>query len=225
MPNDHTMRNDDTGTTAESLIAKGRRQKQLNESEVLALFDDPDSDEAQALLDRLEEMGVEIISDSHDDAAFASDLDDADDGDLDLNGFDNGDHGLDFARIEAGALADDPVRMYLKEIGQVQLLDPDRETWLSSQIAACSLLDTVTQRLTAALSDGETPEPVDVLAAIYGHLLDHWRETLDRVAQFGVEPPLVDLLDQRDSEPAPQLERPGAVLRAALPGTGRLGSR
>ena len=194
MPNDHTMRNDDIGTTAESLIAKGRRQKQLNESEVLALFDDPDSDEAQALLERLEEMGVEIISDSHDDAGFTSDLDDSDESDLDLNGFDNGNHGLDFARIEAGALADDPVRMYLKEIGQVQLLDPDRETWLSSQIAACNLMDTITQRLTAALPEGQLPEPVDVLAAIYGHLLDHWRELLDRVAQFGVEPPLIDLL-------------------------------
>ena len=31
---------------------------------------------------------------------------------------------------------DDPVKMYLKEIGQVPLLDSNREMWLSTQIAA-----------------------------------------------------------------------------------------
>ena len=48
--------------------------------------------------------------------------------------------GADMPRVDPVTLADDPVRMYLKEIGQVQLLDPDRETWLSSQIAAFNLL-------------------------------------------------------------------------------------
>lgn len=42
----------------------------------------------------------------------------------------------DSARMDAAALSDDPVRMYLKEIGQVPLLSPARETWLSVQIAA-----------------------------------------------------------------------------------------
>ena len=32
--------------------------------------------------------------------------------------------------------SDDPVKMYLKEIGQVPLLDSNREMWLSTQIAA-----------------------------------------------------------------------------------------
>lgn len=40
---------------------------------------------------------------------------------------------------QSGALAaDDPVRMYLRDIGQVRLLDPNSETWLSSQMAALS---------------------------------------------------------------------------------------
>lgn len=33
-------------------------------------------------------------------------------------------------------LSSDPVRMYLKEIGQVELLDPDQEVWLAVQISA-----------------------------------------------------------------------------------------
>jgi RNA polymerase primary sigma factor len=51
------------------------------------------------------------------------------------------------ARLDSFALADDPVRMYLKEIGQVPLLDTNRETWLSAQIAAERLLEHLTDKL------------------------------------------------------------------------------
>jgi RNA polymerase primary sigma factor len=83
--------------------------------------------------------------------------------------------------------------MYLKEIGQVQLLDPDRETWLSSQIAACGLLATI-RRQFAADSSSLTPEPADYLSAIYEHLLTHWDRTLSLVGALKVDPPLADLL-------------------------------
>jgi len=178
---------DDTPATIRDLIAKGRREKQINESEVLALFDDPDSDEAQALFDQLEEMGVEIIADNH--GSTYLDMDSADHGDFDLDPAENG---FDVTRLEAAALADDPVRMYLKEIGQVQLLDPDRETWLSSQIAACALLAFLRERLSA--ESGRAPEPCDTLMAVYDHLLVHWDKTLIHIAEYGIEPPLVDLL-------------------------------
>src|SRR5512145_1848773 len=111
---------ENTAATIEALINKGRREKQLDENEVLALFEDPDSEEAQALFDQLEEMGVEIIS--HD-TGYESD-----DSDFDINGLDGVDNDLDLGRIDVVSLDNDPVRQYLKEIGQVRLLDPDRET-------------------------------------------------------------------------------------------------
>lgn len=171
--------------TVEELIAKGRRERQLDESEVLALFDDPDSDEAQALFDQLEELGVEIISDSHD-STYALDADDPEDNDLDdVNGFEGVENDLEIARIEANALADDPVRMYLKEIGQVQLLDPDRETWLSAQIAAFNYLTLLAQ---------DAGDPCDILVTVYDHLLVRWQRTLQGLDRFNLTPPQPEML-------------------------------
>lgn len=51
--------------------------------------------------------------------------------------------GLDDASISLAELADDPVRMYLKEIGQVPLLGPDQEIWLATQMMAERHLQTL----------------------------------------------------------------------------------
>jgi len=185
----------DTATAIERLIAKSRREKHIDESQVSRSFEDPDSEEVQAIFDQLEELGVEITADNHG-AGFSLDVGEPDEHELDLNGIEGDDSEVDVTRIEAASLADDPVRMYLKEIGQVQLLDPDRETWLSSQIAACNLLDTVTQRLDiqANEQDRPAPQPCDTLAEIYDHFVIHWKRTLSQTAQANVEPPLADLL-------------------------------
>ena len=191
----HNRQEDDRPQTIEELIEKGRRTKRLNESEILALFDDPDSEDVQAVFDQLEEMGVEILVDEGD----TPDLD-AEDGpeidlaDLDEHDLDSINHDVDLARLETSVLADDPVRMYLKEIGQVQLLDPDRETWLSAQIAACHLLNTVRQRLTNGRAEQAPPEAAETLAALYAHLLEHWAEMDGILKALNLEPPLIDLL-------------------------------
>ncbi|MBN1565713.1 MAG: hypothetical protein JXA10_17855, partial [Anaerolineae bacterium] len=188
MANDQKKHNTNQPATLDELIAKGRREKHLDESEILALFDDPDSEAAQAVFDQLEELGVEVVAGDQ-----SSDYEvDADDNDLDLNGLDTTDHDTIMPRVEVAALADDPVRMYLKEIGQVQLLDPARETWLSSQISACNLLAVTQQQLAEEFK--RIPTPSEVLAAIYDFLLAYWQDTLESLAPFKLEAPLADLL-------------------------------
>ncbi len=180
--------NQEAATTVEELIAKGRREKQLDEAEILSLFDDPDSEEAQALFDQLEELGVEIISDGTDSVY----VDEPDDVDLDMGDFEGTENDVDITRLEVTSLDNDPVRQYLKEIGQVQLLDPDRETWLSAQIAAYNLLMTTKQRLTA--QNECTPQPCELLITIYEHLLNHWQRVMTGVTKLNIEPPIADLL-------------------------------
>jgi len=170
----------------EALIAKSQRTKQVNESELHALFDDPDGDEAQAVYDRLDDLGVEIISDNT--SHYGIDLDESD---VEFNDLENG----DVVRIETSSLADDPVRMYLKEIGQVQLLDPDRETWLSSRIAAFGLLNTLRQAIPDRDPEHQSPSPGAILLAAYEHLVTHWKTMTGLVGQTkNVEMPQFDLL-------------------------------
>ncbi len=114
-----------TQTILRDLLEKGKREKQLDESEILELFDDPDSQAAQDFIEELETNGVEIVSGNE-----ADDDDDEDEADTDDVDDDED------ARSEPHTVSDDPVRMYLKEIGQVELLSQNHETWLSSQNAA-----------------------------------------------------------------------------------------
>ncbi len=188
MPNDLNRKHEDVPNAIKALLAKGRREKQLTESEILALFDDPDSDEAQTVLEQIEDLGIEIVSDPHT-THYTFDANGGDSTEFDL---DAAEDGADMPRVDPVTLADDPVRMYLKEIGQVQLLDPDRETWLSSQIAAYNLLATVTEQ--CAQETGHEPEPCDILQLVYRYLLTNWHNLLNQIPSFDIEPPLIDLM-------------------------------
>ncbi len=109
-----------------------------------------------------------------------------------LEDFDDDDLLNESLSIDAAALADDPVRMYLKEIGQVTLLDTNRETWLSTQIAAEHLLETFRDRLSSIKSEAELENPLDmaqVAELAYQHICRAWEFVVDGAMAFHVEPP------------------------------------
>jgi RNA polymerase primary sigma factor len=54
----------------------------------------------------------------------------------------------------AADLGDDPVRMYLKEIGQVRLLETQQEVWLAIQMSASRYLEQMRDRLRNCTSTG-----------------------------------------------------------------------
>ncbi len=107
------------------------------------------------------------------------DLEDLEDDDLALG---------ENARFDSFALADDPVRMYLKEIGQVPLLDTNRETWLSIQIAAERLLQEEIDRLCQP-EGSSLPEPQELVQALYGVVQRNWADVVQTAKRFKTEPP------------------------------------
>ncbi len=92
------------------------------------------------------------------------------------------------ARFDSFALADDPVRMYLKEIGQVPLLDTNRETWLSIQIAAERLLQEEIDLLCQP-EGSSLPSPQELVQALYGVVLRNWNDVVQHAKRFKTEPP------------------------------------
>lgn len=101
--------------------------------------------------------------------------------------------------LEALSLADDPVRMYLREIGQVPLLDSNRETWLSIHIAAEHQLQEVIDSLSVVQDDNDDglPSPVRVVELIYEELNRDWEEVMEGVEAFHAETPnFIKLVDE-----------------------------
>jgi RNA polymerase primary sigma factor len=90
--------------------------------------------------------------------------------------------------------AEDPVRMYLKEIGQVALLEPDQEIWLSTQMAAGDYLLELRLKLDTKLD--EPIAPSRVLAAVYEHLYEWWTRTQLVCDELKVDRPDLMLLKQ-----------------------------
>jgi RNA polymerase primary sigma factor len=69
-------------------------------------------------------------------------------------------------------LGDDPVRMYLKEISQVRLLDPDQEIWLATQMSAAERMSAVRSQFAAR--ERRQPKPEEIVAEDYQNLLTAW---------------------------------------------------
>jgi RNA polymerase primary sigma factor len=104
-------------------------------------------------------------------------------------------------RMDAVALADDPVRMYLKEIGQVPLLNTNREIWLSVQIAAEHLNQILIDKLSSLEEQGREktglPKPVEIVQLSYEHVAENWPEVIRLAEKHKVEPPdLREIIDE-----------------------------
>jgi len=83
-------------------------------------------------------------------------------------------------------VSDDPVRMYLKEIGRVPLLSSDEEMRLATRMAAYEYLQRVGAQLQGR--QGEPPTHQDVLHQIYLELIESWKQAANLFGRLHVEP-------------------------------------
>ena len=128
-----------TGTPEEhqaalqAMIAQGKKDGMIRLADLNALLEKMqlDADKIEKVYDQFDAMGIQIIT-----AELELDTDDALDleGDIDLVGLEEEDL-VDPVDLAAEYSLDDPVRMYLKEIGQVKLLSAEEEVELAKRVA------------------------------------------------------------------------------------------
>jgi RNA polymerase primary sigma factor len=70
-------------------------------------------------------------------------------------------------------MSDDPVRLYLRDIGSINLLDVDHEFWLAARMAAVQRLDIISRKHPIA-QRGVSPT-VSIFRALYAEMSTAWR--------------------------------------------------
>ena len=124
---EHKEKND-----IQEIIDKAKAKGSISNSEIMVSLGDTDYDVDQIdkLYETLEAMGIDVTEDFDDDEPI--DLDE--DIEADLENFESSES-MEKALSQEGLMIDDPVKMYLKEIGRVPLLDAEREAELSKRMS------------------------------------------------------------------------------------------
>ena len=139
-PTKNNANAEDLQASMQALIAKGKKEGMIRDTELSAILEKMQlsPEKIEEIYDRFEAMNIQIVTteleidDSLD--ILGDGIGDGLDDGLDLRGIEE-EELIDPVDLAAEYSLDDPVRMYLKEIGQVKLLSADEEVELAKRVS------------------------------------------------------------------------------------------
>jgi RNA polymerase primary sigma factor len=174
----------------EKLLSKGTEQKYLTTEEILAVFPEAESnvEELDAFYRRLFDMGIEIrepnqlaeekLADELEEKPATSDLEALESG---------AESELEVLPLTSPEVTNDPVRMYLREIGRVPLLDANQEMQLAIKMTAGDYLGSIEERL--GKKRKRPPKGSQVMAEVFRSLAGDWEAVKKTCRELSIVPP------------------------------------
>ena len=122
---DGIQMDDKTQEKLEIILKKAKEKGKITYGELATELDDANPSQMEKVFDAMEKIGIDLLSDDFEDEPSEEDLAEVEDLNLEEAFDDNSFEGINL---------DDPVRMYLREIGRIPLLSYEKETELAQKV-------------------------------------------------------------------------------------------